>query len=139
MREIMLIVHFIGLVMGLGTAFSHAFLSIAASKMEKEEVTRFRLHVMVLSKMGHIGIALLVISGTFLIIPYWPTLPQNPLLILKLVLVAVLAILLLLIHHGTQKAFQGNADEHLKRIEPYGKLTMLIGLTILVLAVYIFH
>lgn len=139
MREFMLIVHFLGLVMGLGTAFSHAFLSIPASKMEREDVTRFRLQVMVLSRMGQIGITLLLLSGAYLIIPYWSSLPQNPLLIAKLVLVLVLVVLLFLIHRGTQKALLGNAEENLNRIEPYGKLTMLVGLAILVLAVLIFH
>ena len=41
MREVMLILHFIGLTMGLGTGFAHAFLGTIAAKMPAEEATRF--------------------------------------------------------------------------------------------------
>jgi uncharacterized membrane protein len=139
MREIMLILHFIGLTMGLGTSFSHAFLGMAISKMEKEEAIKFRRHAMVLSRMGHVGLTLLLISGIYLIIPYWPTLPDNPLLILKLTLVLALIILIALIGRGARKAQEGNAEEAMKKIEPLGKLTLLIGVAIVILAVYIFR
>lgn len=89
MREVMLILHFIGLTMGLGTGFAHGFLGIAASKMSPDEATRFRMHSLVLSRMGHIGLALLIVSGLYLITPYWAMLPHSPLLITKLSLVSV--------------------------------------------------
>lgn len=139
MRDIMLIAHFLGLVMGLGTSFAHAFLGQATAKMNEEEASKFRLNAMVLSKMGHIGILLLVVSGIYLIIPFWPSIKENPLLILKLALVAVIIVLIALISRGTQKAYQGNADKQLKKIEPLGKLTLIIGLMILIIAVNVFH
>lgn len=37
MREAMLIVHFLGLAMGLGTSFAFMFLGMVSDKMEKEE------------------------------------------------------------------------------------------------------
>lgn len=139
MRETALILHFIGLTMGLGTSFAHAFLDRIISKMDKEEAIKFRLQAMTLSRMGYIGIALLIISGVYLILPYWPTLPSNPLLILKLVLVLILVILILLIGHGAKEAFKGNAEKNLKKIEPMGKLTLFIGIVIVALAVFIFR
>jgi len=139
MRETMLILHFIGLALGLGTSFAHAFFDPLISKMEKEEATKFRLQVMILSKMGYAGITLLIVSGIYLILPYWPTLPDNPLLIIKLILVFILCILILFIGRGTQKARQGNAAEHLNKIEPLGKLTLMISVIIIILAVSIFH
>src|SRR5690606_1410217 len=139
MRETALILHFIGLTMGLGTSFAHASLDRIISKMDKEEAIKFRLQAMTLSRMGYIGIALLIISGVYLILPYWSTLPSNPLLILKLVLVLILVILIMLIGRGAKEAFKGNAEKNLKKIEPMGKLTLLIGITIVALAVFIFR
>lgn len=139
MREIMLILHFVGLVMGLGTSFAHAFLSIVISKMAEDESTTFRLQSLVLSKMGNIGIVLLVVSGLYLITPYWKTLPSNPLLMLKLALVAILIILIALINWRAKKAHIGDPEFHLERMEKMGKITLLIGLAIVVIAVSIFH
>src|SRR5690349_15646149 len=94
MRETMLILHFIGLAMGLGVSFSHAFLGKATTTMSPDEAIKFRLQTLVIGRMGHIGLALLIVSGLYLITPYWRTLPTSPLLIAKLVLVVVLTILI---------------------------------------------
>ncbi|MCB0476336.1 MAG: hypothetical protein KDC69_11715 [Flavobacteriaceae bacterium] len=139
MREVMLIIHFIGLGMGIGVSFAHAFLGIATSKMTDGEAIKFRLHTLVLSKMGNIGIALLIISGLYLITPYWKILPTTPLLIVKLALVVILTVLITMLNMIGKKAMTGDAEGQLKKMEPIGKSTLLIGLAIIVLAVYIFH
>jgi uncharacterized membrane protein len=139
MREVMLVLHFIGLTMGLGTSFAHAFLGIATSRMSTDEATKFRLHSLVLSRMGHIGIALLIISGLYLITPYWSVLPSSPLLIFKLVLVVILVVLIFLINLATKKARNGDPEDQLKKMEQLGKMTLITGLAIVILAIYIFH
>ena len=139
MRELMLILHFLGLTMGLGTGFAHAFLGSTASKMSNEEATKFRLQSLVLSNMGHIGIALLIVSGLYLITPYWKTLSSMPLLITKLSLVAILVVLITLISLSSKRAKKGNAEMEIKKMEKLGKITMVVGLAIVILAVNIFH
>jgi len=135
----MLILHFIGLTMGLGTGFAHAFLGFITTKMKSDEAMQFRLHSLVLSRMGHIGIALLLISGFYMITPYWKLLGSMPLLVVKLVLVGILIVLITLISIAGSKAKKGYAEEHLKKMELLGKFTLLIGIAIVVIAVYIFH
>ena len=139
MRDLMLILHFIGLTMGLGTGFAHAFLGMASAKMAAEEATRFRLNSLVLSRMGHIGITLLLVSGFYMITPYWKVLGSMPLLITKLVLVLLLIILISLIGITSKKAKNGDTEVQFKKMETYGKLTLLIGLAIVVIAVKVFH
>jgi uncharacterized membrane protein len=135
----MLILHFIGLTMGLGTGFAHAFLAIATSKMQEDEARRFQLHSLVLSRMGHIGIGLLVISGLYLITPYWQVLTSLPLLVVKLILVLVLVVLLILIAVRSKKAQKGDVVAQLKKMESLGKMTLVIGILIVIIAVYVFH
>lgn len=139
MREVMLIVHFVGLAMGLGTSLAFMFLGIASAKMEPAEAGKFRLNILSLSRMGHIGLALLIISGGYLMTPFWGMLSSSPLLIAKLVLVLWLAVLIGVIGVFARKAKQGEPEIHLKKIEPIGKIALLTTLTIVVLAVYFFH
>lgn len=139
MRDIMLILHFIGLAMGLGTSFGFMFLGIAGGKMEKEERIKFQLNSMALSRMGQIGLILLIISGVALMPPFWSMLPSSPVLIAKLVLVLVLSALVGIIAPIAKKAHQGEAEAQLKKIEPLGKIALLVGVAIVVLAVYFFH
>ncbi len=138
MRETMLIFHFIGLAMGVGVSFAHAFLGKAISKMDRNEAIKFRTQTKALSAMGYIGILLLVISGIYLIIPYWVAIMSFPFLILKLVLVFILIVLILLIGKITRKNDKIYSDENIKRIEILGKIAFLIGLTIVVVAVNVF-
>lgn len=139
MRDIMLITHFIGLAMGIGTSFAFMFLGIASSKMEESEALKFRLNTFALSRMGHIGLVLLVLSGGYLMTPYWSTLTSSPLLIAKLTLVVVLGAFIGIISSKAKKVNEGNADMQLKKIEPLGKLALLTGIAIVVLAVLVFH
>jgi uncharacterized membrane protein len=139
MRELMLMLHFIGLTMGLGTGFAHAFLGSITGKMTVDEAIKFRLHSLVLSKMGHIGITLLLVSGFYLITPYWKVLSSMSLLIAKLSLVAVLILLISLIGIAAKKAKQGDPEVQLKKMELLGKFTLLVGIAIVILAVKVFR
>ncbi len=139
MRDVMLIIHFIGLAMGLGTSLAFMFLGIASSKMEKSEAIQFTIRSFPLSKMGHIGLTLLVVSGIYLMTPFWGGLSEMPLLITKLVLVVILGGLIGMISGHARKAQAGNAETHLQKIAPLGKVSLLVSLAIVVLAVLIFH
>lgn len=140
MRDTMLILHFIGLAMGLGTAFAHAFLGSATSKMSNEEVIKFNLNTSALSRMGNIGMLLLIVSGIYLLIPYWNSLLTFPFLILKLVLVIVLIVLIGMISIIGQKSFKSNQPEiQFKKMELLGKIALTVSITIVIIAVRVFH
>jgi uncharacterized membrane protein len=135
----MLILHFIGLTMGLGTGFAHAFLGSIVSKMSAAEATRFRLHSLVLSKMGNIGIGLLIVSGLYLITPYWKILSSSPLLIVKLSLVVMLVVVITIINVLGKRAQTGDPEVQFKKMQTLGKVSMILGLSIVIVAVFIFH
>jgi hypothetical protein len=135
----MLIIHFIGLAMGVGTSFAFLFLGIAAAKLPPADRLKFSLQTLSVSRMGHIGLALLIISGGYLMTPYWRSLMNVPLLMTKLALVVILAILIGIIGAYARKALTADAEMYLGKIAGLGRLTMLISLAIVILAVYVFH
>lgn len=139
MRDTMLILHFIGLVMGLGTGFAYAFLGKTLSKMNSAEAKIFRHQIKGLGQMGMVGSILLFISGIYLIIPFWPVITTFPLLILKLVLFLILEIFIVIMNQAAVKNLKNDTENHLKRIEIMGKFTLILGVTIVVIAVNIFH
>lgn len=139
MQELALILHFIGLAMGLGTSFAFMFLGIKSSKMEEQERLSFQLNTLALSRMGQIGLLLLVTSGLYLMGPYWEVLSETPLLIAKLILFLVLVILIGIISSAGKKAEKGDPKVHLSKTESLGKISFLTAITIVILAVFIFH
>ena len=135
----MLILHLIGLAMGLGTSFAHAFLANTLSKLEPSEAAKFRTHSKGLSQMGTVGTVLLLVSGIYLLIPFWPVITTLPLLVLKLVLFVILVVLIFFINQGARNNYHNQNEENLKRIELMGKFAMVIGVTIVILAVNVFE
>lgn len=139
MRDLMLIVHFIGLAMALGTGFANLFLGVVASKLEPAEKGSFMSKTLILGRMGQIGLVLLILSGFYLMTPYWQALGSMPLLIIKLILVTLLVILVTIIILIVRKSKKESNPALLAKIKPFGIMNFLLGVAIVVFAVLIFH
>ena len=137
MREVMLVFHFIGLAMALGTGFANIFLGVAASKLEPAERGSFMSKTLILGRMGQIGLGLLLLSGFALITPYWKVIGEMPFLIAKLSLIVVLLVLVTSITILANKA--KNNPALFAKIKPLGILNFLVAITIVVMAVLSFH
>ena len=114
-------------------------MGIATSKMPKEEGLKFTIQSFSLSKMGTIGIILLVLSGGYLMTPYWASLADRPLLIAKLILVVLLIVMIIIINIMAGKVKAGDAETQLKKIRSMGQISLLMGITIVILAVLNFR
>ena len=60
---VLLIVHFLGLALGVGASFALFTLRRAARDLEPAERTKFMLRAMTVSKNGSYGLLLLLVSG----------------------------------------------------------------------------
>lgn len=139
MKDILLILHFIGLAMAMGTSFANLFLGPPLARLPKEEAIRILLHNSILVRMGQIGLVLLIVSGILLLIPLWETLSHCALFLTKMGLVVILTILVILIGGHVKKAKMADPEIHLPKVPPLGKLAFIIGIAIVVLAVLVFH
>ena len=139
MREFMLVVHFIGLAMAVGTGFSNMFLGAAAAKMEPAERGSFMFKTLPLIRMGQTGLGLLLLSGFYLITPYWRVLGEMPMLIAKLFCVLLLIIVVTIISLRAKKAKKENNPALLASIRPLGMFNFIIAITIIILAVLTFR
>ena len=139
MRELMLVIHFIGLAMALGAGFANIFLGAAASKLEPAERGSFMSKTAILGRMGQIGLGLLLLSGFYLMTPYWSMLGEMPWLKAKLGLVGLLLILISWALITLRRAKKQNNPAILARLRPLGMLNLLIAIAIVILAVLTFH
>ncbi|MCB9244985.1 MAG: hypothetical protein H6606_01025 [Flavobacteriales bacterium] len=137
LKEISLFLHFIGLAMGLGTSFAFMFLGMAASKLEPDDRLKFMKQIMSLSRMGHIGLALLLLSGLGLLAGRWDLLSTNYFFMAKMLLFLLLSALIGITSSAGKKFAKGDVSQAY-RIQRVGKFTMPIALLIVALAVYIF-
>lgn len=140
MRDAALIIHFTGLAMGLGTSFAFMFLGMASGKMDKQEAQKFMINAFALSRMGNIGLVLLFLSGGYLATDLFSNIAKDYLFLSKFILFFVLGALLGIIGSNVKKARQAEDPQpFLSKIEFLGKIALVTGLTIVVLAVLRFH
>lgn len=139
MRDFLLMIHFIGLAMSLGTSFAYLFLGIIGGKMENSQRSQFQLNLIPLSNMGYIGLILLILSGIVLLQPYTAGIIHSPFLLAKLILVCILIILLSTMYFFSKKANRNQDVTKLQKVSKIGKITFIIGLGIVVLAVLSLH
>ncbi len=139
MRDTLLILHFLGLVLGLGNGFAHLFLGIASKKLKEAEQIEFQKKIFAINKMGHIGLFLLILSGWFLMNDRWHMLSNSPTLIAKLVGVVVLVVLVVVMNGLATRFLKKDDYQALSKIEQIGKITLPLGIIIVVLAVLSFH
>lgn len=67
MRDSLLILHFLGLALGVGTGFAMMRLGMSAKTLTPEERSSFMSRVLVLSKNGSWGLLILIATG----VPLW--------------------------------------------------------------------
>lgn len=139
MHELMLVVHFVGLAMALGAGFSNLFLGRVAAKLEPAERGSFMSRIMILGRMGQIGLGLLLLSGFYLITPYWKVLDDMPWLVAKLSVVALLLVSVTTVLTIVNKAKKQGNPAMLAKIKPLAMFNFFIGIIIVILAVLTFR
>jgi hypothetical protein len=125
--------------MAVGTGFANIFLGVAAAKLPPAERGSFMVRTMILVRMGQTGLGLLILSGFYLITPYWSTLSSMPTLITKLALVALQVVVVTITSIKARNALKQNNPALLVKLRPLGMLTFFVGIAILVMAVLTFH
>jgi hypothetical protein len=63
MQDLFLIVHFLGLALGVGTSFATLRLGLATKNLPPAERGEFFKRAIVISKNGSLGLTLLIVSG----------------------------------------------------------------------------
>ena len=138
MREVMLITHFLGLALVLGTAFALYFSAGKAKKLGSEGAS-FHLNSLSLVKLGNVGLVLSFLSGGYLMTPYWKALGTMPLLATKLVLFLVIGAFFGIISASAKKAAKGDVAAALQKATLFSTLAVLTGITMVILAVLVFN
>lgn len=139
MRDIMLIVHLISIAIFVGSGFSALVLSKAVKKSDKTVIDGYNKISLTLNYLSKTGLTLLLLSGGYLMTPYWAVMDQMPLLLTKLILVVLVIILLVILAIDAKKAKKTNNSKYFAKVNKLQFINLLLGITIIILAVLVFH
>jgi hypothetical protein len=141
MYAFLLIVHFIGLAMGVGTSFAGLALGMAAKDLEPAERGKFMLRASAIGKNGSIGLLLLILSGLGLLFSRgvsntfaW----GGPAFHAKLTLVVILIFVFGYMQVLQKRARTKSDPAAMARIPKLGALMLLLGVAIITTAVLAF-
>lgn len=79
----MLILHFLGLALSLGSMITFLVMRRNCSKVNNSEADYLLLSTRSVLRLSHIGLGIMFITGGALMTPYWSTLAHMPLLHIK--------------------------------------------------------
>ena len=138
-NKILLMLHFIGLAMGLSVAFANTTMAVLISRAappEKPILGRFPL---AMTRVGMIGLSLLWATGLTMVFTRWrgfSTLP--PTFHVKLAAVVLLTITVGYIQHLEKRVRKGDSAA-MARIETFGKVAFAFALIAIIFAVLTFN
>lgn len=136
---ILLILHFLGLAMGLSVSFSNIVMAGLINKAAPPEKAVLGRFPMAMTRVGDIGLVLLIGSGIGLLFLKWGGFSaMRPEFHIKLTLVAVLIGLIGFIHAQQARLKRGDASA-MARIQIAGKAAFVTALAIVVFAVLAFE
>lgn len=138
MQETLLILHFLGLAMGLTVPFSNIVMAGLIAKAQPSERPILGRFPFAVAAVGNIGLALLWTTGPALLFAKYGGFSGVPWQFhAKLAAVIVLTLGVGFIHMNKRKALAGDTAA-MARIQNTAKLTMVSALTALVFAVLTF-
>jgi hypothetical protein len=146
LKDLLLVTHFIGLALGLGTGFAMMRLGAAAKDMDPAERGKFMSRILVLSKNGSWGLLLLIVSGLGLFwtggkmalfrIAGWPF---HVKLTGVIILIVLLGMMQMTIAKLRKAAPGADAAAIAARLPMIGAATTTTSLIVVVMAVMAFH
>ena len=142
MLDLWLIIHFVGLALGVGTGFAVLTLGLATRGMPPAERGEFMRRSSVLGKNGSVGLLLLIVSGVGLmlgrgvdVVMAW----GGPMFHIKLTLVVILIGAVGYLQVLMRKSRSADGAAAAARMPMVSRIVLLLGLSIVVFAVLAFH
>ena len=142
MLDLWLILHFLGVALGVGTGFAMMTLGIASKDMAAAEQGAFMRRASLVSKNGSVGLLLLIVSGVAIVatrgadvVMAWGGRMFHIKLTLVVILIGVFGYMQVLM----RKARSADGAAAAARLPVFGRIMLLLGVSIIICAVLAFH
>jgi uncharacterized membrane protein SirB2 len=139
MKDVLLLLHFTGLIIGAGSAFALFVIGYLAANFDAGYKRDVLIKLFPLRYISYLGLLLLILSGGLLVPPFLPNLAQMPWLMTKLSFAGFLVVLSLFGWRQMRRAGRSADNNAFKMLGYAGKLGFASSLIIVTCAVYSFH
>ncbi|HEY4105886.1 MAG TPA: hypothetical protein VGM44_18425 [Polyangiaceae bacterium] len=139
---VLLMIHFLGLALGVGTSFAVMRLGAASQALEPVERAKFMVRALPVAKNGGIGLGLLILSGIGLVFVRGPAATfalGGPAFHVKLTLVVILAGVLGYSQVLQKRVREAGGGPALATLPKVGAALLLLSVAIVIAAVIAFQ
>jgi hypothetical protein len=138
-NEALLVLHFLGLALGLSVPFSNMVMAGLVARAEPPEQAVLARFPPAMSRVGRIGLALLWVTGPILLYTKWGGFGAMPWTFhAKITAVVLLTLTVTCMHRLETLIRKGNAAAAL-RIQTVGKVALMLAIIAVVFAVLTFN
>lgn len=142
MYDVWLILHFVGLALGVGTGFAMFTLGLATSDMAPADRAAFMRRAFALGRNSSIGLTLLIVSGIGLVMEQGVDAVMmlgGGMFHVKLTLVVIMMGLFGYMQVLMKKAKSPDGAASMAKLPVLGRVMLLLGISIVISAVLAFH
>jgi uncharacterized membrane protein len=142
MLDFLLILHFIGLALGVGTGFAMLTLGLATADMPPADRGAFMRRASVITRNGAIGLTLLILSGVGLVLARGVSMVMawgGPMFHIKLTLVAIMIGVFGYLQVLLRQSRSADGAAAAARIPLLSRVMLVLGVSVVVFAVLAFH
>lgn len=139
MKDVLLLVHFLGLIIGTGAGFAVFVIGYLAPGFPADGKRDVLVKLFPLRYISYIGLLLLILSGGMLLMPYWPHRETLAWFGTKMVFVGVLVIASIFGMFQMHRVRRGADNNAFKLLGYAGKVSFVSSLIVVACAVYTFH
>ncbi|HQX81215.1 MAG TPA: hypothetical protein PKW63_05620 [Vicinamibacterales bacterium] len=142
MLDFLLILHFIGLALGVGTGFAMLTLGLSTADMAPADRGAFMRRASVITRNGAIGLTLLILSGVGLVMTRGVQMVMDwggPMFHVKLTLVAIMIGVFGYLQVLLRQSRSADGAAAAARIPLVSRVMLVLGVSVVVFAVLAFH
>ncbi|MBK9239640.1 MAG: hypothetical protein IPL75_05145 [Acidobacteria bacterium] len=142
MLDFLLILHFIGLALGVGTGFAMLTLGLSTADMAPADRGAFMRRASVITRNGAIGLTLLILSGVGLVMARGVQMVMawgGPMFHVKLTLVAIMIGVFGYLQVLLRQSRSADGAAAAARIPLVSRVMLVLGVSVVVFAVLAFH
>jgi uncharacterized membrane protein len=142
MLDFLLILHFIGLALGVGTGFAMLTLGLSTADMAPADRGAFMRRASVITRNGAIGLTLLILSGVGLVMTKGVQMVMawgGPMFHVKLTLVAIMIGVFGYLQVLLRQSRSADGAAAAARIPIVSRVMLVLGVSVVVFAVLAFH
>lgn len=139
MKSIMLIFHFLGLAVSLGSIITFLVMRRTCSKVTSHESDYLLQNVRRILRLNHIGLGVMFLTGGYLMTPFWASFGQMPFMHIKFTAFLFWYGTLIALSIYTKKAQKSQLKLCNPRIGFLSFISLVFGLIAVTMATLQFH